>query len=571
MSSSAPPPRRPSSPATTPLVEPLEDRVLFAANGSIKGTAYIDLSGDGKKGKRETATQNMQVYLDTNDNQQYDAGEPLAITNKKGAYSFKKVPRLVQHVRAIFPDGYTTVNPAGGAWFADLRFHKSFTKRDFGLWPLSQGPPPVLGKNPEGKPEPPPAIVMYNTGVKDGNNADGTNTRGLLGGGPGDKINTYWKIEKLNPGGDPLQFQDAFYSFNPARFNGDFQPTSPQVDSEFIGPVDNGLAVVEPGTYLYATAFDIQGIDAATASFTGLAVADGTIADVRLNGQSLGLKAGPGQALPLAATSGFVAGVNTLEFVVENATPGPSALRVDGLRGTGQKIKPGPITLFSTGVAGPNATDGTNATRLTSGGLDPHYFVSWPVGGLPFYVDDAAHHYLFNNSLTSGKFGNAFVATDPSAYNTADLNTRSPQTDSSFVNPLGTSGESLPDGTYIYRTYFDLTGIDANSAQIQGTLVAADLAVDIYINGNATGQGVGASYQVGQEKAFTIAGSQGMVSGVNVLDFVVTRSPGSKGTALRVDGLRGVSTTAVNRPSIAFPLSLPLPPFPPVQPPRGFA
>src|SRR5436305_1911950 len=100
MSSSAPTPRRTSYPprrssaAVTPVVESLEDRTLFSANGSIKGTAYIDFSGDGKKGKHEPAQQNLQVYLDTNDNQQYDPGEPLTITNRKGAYSFKKLPRV---------------------------------------------------------------------------------------------------------------------------------------------------------------------------------------------------------------------------------------------------------------------------------------------------------------------------------------------------------------------------------------------------------------------------------------------------------------------------------------------
>jgi hypothetical protein len=262
-----------------------------------------------------------------------------------------------------------------------------------------------------------------------------------------------------------------------------------------------------------------------------------------------------------------VAGINTLEIIVDNPTPGPTGLRVDALRGTGQKTAPGPITLFNTGVASPNKTDGTNDTRLTSGGVDGHWFVSMPGNGLPFYADDSAHHYIYNNSLTGGKFGNAFVARDSTAFNNGDLNLGSPQVDSSFDNPLGAAGAALPDGTYIYRTYFDLTGIDPNSASISGFVSAADSLVDIYINGNATGQGVGASYAEGQSKPFTINGTQGMVAGVNVLDFIVTRSPGSKGTALRVDSLRGVSTTAVARPTIAFPLGLPLPPLPPIQPP----
>jgi len=241
-------------------------------------------------------------------------------------------------------------------------------------------------------------------------------------------------------------------------------------------------------------------------------------------------------------------------------------LRVDGLFGTGMPIAPGPITLFNTGVSEPNNADGSNTHRVAAGGGDGHWLIAAPGPGFPFYTDDTSHHYIYNNNLTSARFGFPFVAdTSGTEFDTTDLNTGTAGVDSSWLNPVGKASTPLPPGTYIYRTLFDLTGLDAGTASISGVVEAVDGIVDIFANGNTSGQAVGAGGLPGQQKAFTI--TQGLVPGVNVLDFVVTINAGKHFSGLRVDGLHGTAGGRSARPNIGYPLRLPLPPFPPLVAP----
>jgi hypothetical protein len=86
------------------------------------------------------------------------------------------------------------------------------------------------------------------------------------------------------------------------------------------------------GNYDYRTTFDLTGFDLSSASITGGWGTDNSGVDILLNGVSLGFTT-PTNAFgsPLSAftiNSGFVAGVNSLDFVVFNGS-GPTALRVE--------------------------------------------------------------------------------------------------------------------------------------------------------------------------------------------------------------------------------------------------
>lgn len=97
------------------------------------------------------------------------------------------------------------------------------------------------------------------------------------------------------------------------------------------GPDNMQLDHFGVGSYTYQTTFDLTGLDASTAVLSGLFAAD-DIASIILNGQDTGVTTGPGgwTAFHLfSAASGFVDGVNTLEFVVNNDGGGPSGLRVE--------------------------------------------------------------------------------------------------------------------------------------------------------------------------------------------------------------------------------------------------
>ncbi|MEM7386332.1 MAG: immunoglobulin domain-containing protein, partial [Verrucomicrobiota bacterium] len=105
--------------------------------------------------------------------------------------------------------------------------------------------------------------------------------------------------------------------------------------SRWIGPRgDTGAAA--GGTYVYRTEVDLTGLEPSTAKLLGSWASDNATVDVRLNGASLGLKneAGFGAFNTFVIEDvPFITGVNTLDFVVNNAGAGPTALRIENLKG----------------------------------------------------------------------------------------------------------------------------------------------------------------------------------------------------------------------------------------------
>ena len=90
------------------------------------------------------------------------------------------------------------------------------------------------------------------------------------------------------------------------------------------------------GTYIFRTTFDLTGFDASTAKITGGWSTDNNGLDIKINGVSTGFTTPANQfALGFAAfaiSGNFVAGLNTLDFIVNNAagtTGNPVALRVE--------------------------------------------------------------------------------------------------------------------------------------------------------------------------------------------------------------------------------------------------
>lgn len=91
------------------------------------------------------------------------------------------------------------------------------------------------------------------------------------------------------------------------------------------------------GDYVYQTTFNLSGFNPASTIITGSWTSDNAGKAIRVNGVATGITA-PGSFNMLTpfriddSNANFVSGVNTLEFVVENTSPGLTGLRVDGLR-----------------------------------------------------------------------------------------------------------------------------------------------------------------------------------------------------------------------------------------------
>lgn len=85
------------------------------------------------------------------------------------------------------------------------------------------------------------------------------------------------------------------------------------------------------GSYTYSLSFDLTGYNATTASFAGRLAADNAVT-VKLNNQVISTAAGFTDWTSFNAASGFVSGVNKLDFVVTNWQQNggnPTGLRVE--------------------------------------------------------------------------------------------------------------------------------------------------------------------------------------------------------------------------------------------------
>lgn len=135
--------------------------------------------------------------------------------------------------------------------------------------------------------------------------------------------------------------------------------------SGFIGVVDPGATNVAVGEYRFATSFDLTGFQENTAEIVMTVFVDNTLVDVLINGQSTGITLSAPPATPAAnqtfavgggktfkLNTGFVAGINSLEFVMSNdgTAVNPGGIRVD-LGGTAVPIpEPSSFMLGALGI-----------------------------------------------------------------------------------------------------------------------------------------------------------------------------------------------------------------------------
>jgi hypothetical protein len=114
--------------------------------------------------------------------------------------------------------------------------------------------------------------------------------------------------------------------------------------SKWIAPQAPQGTGNSPGNYTYRLTFSLEGFNPATAVITGRWSSDNAGVDVRLNGVSTGITfdGNFGAFSPqFTINSGFVAGTNTLDFIVNNAgtTVNPTGFRAE-LSGTADFIAP---------------------------------------------------------------------------------------------------------------------------------------------------------------------------------------------------------------------------------------
>jgi hypothetical protein len=102
--------------------------------------------------------------------------------------------------------------------------------------------------------------------------------------------------------------------------------------SKWIAPQSNQNTGNAQGNYTYQTFFDLTGVDLCTFRLAGQLAVDNSVVDILVNGVSQGVNGGAFASwLPFNLTTGFVSGLNSVDFIVNNApaTPNATGLRVD--------------------------------------------------------------------------------------------------------------------------------------------------------------------------------------------------------------------------------------------------
>src|SRR5258708_23133094 len=85
--------------------------------GSISGTVFLDTNGDGTHENGETALSGITVFLDTAGTGVLQAGDPQAVTNSAGQFSFTGLTAGSYSVREVVPAGdvATKAEPVTGS------------------------------------------------------------------------------------------------------------------------------------------------------------------------------------------------------------------------------------------------------------------------------------------------------------------------------------------------------------------------------------------------------------------------------------------------------------------------
>ncbi|HND55763.1 MAG TPA: SdrD B-like domain-containing protein, partial [Pirellulaceae bacterium] len=102
---------------------------------SVSGTKFEDKDADGAAQEvGEGGLSGWQIYVDYDNDNSFDVGEPTATTNGTGAYTITGVTPGTYNVREVGQGGWTNSYPAGGNNNVTFESNGTYTGKDFGNW-----------------------------------------------------------------------------------------------------------------------------------------------------------------------------------------------------------------------------------------------------------------------------------------------------------------------------------------------------------------------------------------------------------------------------------------------------
>ncbi len=101
--------------------------------GSISGTVFNDLDGDGVKDSNEVGVGNITIYNDANNNSKLDNGELTTTTDSNGAYTLANLAAGSYKIREILQSGWLQTTPAKNyGWTITLGSNQQLIGKNFG-------------------------------------------------------------------------------------------------------------------------------------------------------------------------------------------------------------------------------------------------------------------------------------------------------------------------------------------------------------------------------------------------------------------------------------------------------
>jgi probable HAF family extracellular repeat protein len=99
--------------------------------GTVTGTLFDDVDGNGTIDPGEKGIPDQTVFIDEKNDGKLDPGDPFAVTNSAGVYTIANVPAGTIHVRERVPKGYRVAAPASGSYKAALHAGQTLSNLDF--------------------------------------------------------------------------------------------------------------------------------------------------------------------------------------------------------------------------------------------------------------------------------------------------------------------------------------------------------------------------------------------------------------------------------------------------------
>jgi len=277
------------------------------------------------------------------------------------------------------------------------------------------------------------------------------------------------------------------------------------------------------GNYVYRTTFTIpSGVDLSQVYVAGRFTSDNALTSVLINGAPTGITGSgnfPAYDPQFAIQKGFIIGVNTIDFVVNEAS---------GSAGNGG------FTGFRAELAGATAPVGHIAIPgLVNTGVAV-------AEGTPQADNENDQHFILSGTVT----GSAMVATSVGGFPIGPW--LGDTLASAWIAPAAdTAG---PEGEYFYDITFDLTGFDLSTASIYGRWSVDNVGNDILLNGVSTGNLNNNGFTAWTD--FTISVDEGdiFLPGLNTLRFATFNGPGAGPTGVRIEFL-SASAVPIPEPS----------------------